>query len=846
MILKKLTSDATKISKRAALVSAGLLGAALFLVVLTLLHIAQQQNAVSLSREKSLIASLVERQQFSIERTLNDYAAWGEAYQNLSASANVDWAYTRGNLGRSLYEEFYVQELYVIAPQNNIAYAVVNGDLATAEPDASAPPDLMPVIEAARAAAENETTPVSRFLELRGKPALVAAGTFSTADDMAVEPVPGPASVLVFVDELDEERLAELGAQVFVENLGIGRVPLSPAHLFVPSAGQQQLALTWDPAKPGTALLQTVLPWLAVGGAALLFLAWVTQRGLVRAADEIDRSREELETSEARFRDVAEAASDWIWEADENLVVRYLSERFESITGRPKSDLLGKGLDAFLQPNEGDLRWLWRRSRSLPLPKVLCRYLGVGRQPRLCRLSGMAIWDKDNRLTGFRGVVSDVTDEVEAQNRILHLSMHDMITGLPNRLSLLERMDALILEYRPFATIFIDVDRFKAVNDSMGHRAGDVALAELARRLVEVTEEEGFAARIGGDEFMVIAPGKEGLEDAYPLCQRIIAAFSEPLSIDGRNPQVGGTIGVAFFPRDATSPDMLMRAADVALYDAKRTRRGDCKSYSEDLSRAVLARQELEGELRSAVSLDQLVLHYQPRFNVQTGEMTAVEALIRWQHPSRGMVPPGAFIPIAEESGLIDSIGEWALQTACREIAPLEGIRVSVNVSPAQVTADGGLRRAVKAALAASALPPGRLELEFTESAFIQDVEDVSAVLKELKSFGVNLAIDDFGKGFSSLSHIQRFPFDRIKLDKMFIGEMQQSQRAISIVKAVLALADALGMAVTAEGVETSEQLDDLRKLGCEEVQGFLLAKPLPLSNLLALVSARRLLAPTR
>lgn len=840
MSLREHPSDATRISKRAALVSAALLGATLCLVVLTLLHIAQQQNFISLVREKGLIASLVERQQFSIERTLKDYAAWGEAYQNLSASVNIDWAYTRGNLGRSLYQSFYIQELYVVSPQNKVVYAVVNGDLVIVEPDATAHPDLMPVIEAARTAAENETTPVSRFLELRGEPALVAAGTFSTADDVAVEPMPGPASVLVFVDKLDKERLAGLGAQIFVQDLDIGGSPLTPAHLFVPSTARHQLALVWDPAKPGTALLQTVLPWLAIGGAALLFLAWVTQRGLVRAADEIDRGREELETSEARFRHVAEAASDWIWEADANLVVSYLSERFENVTGRPKTDLLGKGLHTFLQPNEGDLRWLWRRSRSLPLPKVLCRYLSLEGQPRLCRLSGMAIWDKDNRLTGFRGVASDVTDEVAAQDRILHLSMHDLITGLPNRTSLLEKMEALILEYRPFATIFIDVDRFKSVNDSLGHRAGDMALAELARRLVEVTGDEGFAARIGGDEFMVIAPGKGGPEDAYPLCQRLISSFSEPLSIDGRNPQVGATIGVAFFPRDATSPDMLMRAADVALYEAKRTRRGDCKSYSEALSRAVLARQELEGELRSALRLDQLVLYYQPRFDVRTREMTAVEALIRWQHPLRGMVLPGAFIPLAEESGLIDSIGEWALHTACREIAPLEGIRVSVNISPAQVTTEGGLRRAVRAALAASGLPPKRLELEFTESAFLQDPVEIGTVLQDLKSYGVKLSVDDFGKGYSSLSHLQRFPFDRIKLDKMFIAAMQHSQRAVSIVKAVLALADALGMAVTAEGVETSEQLEDLRKLGCEEVQGFLLAKPLPLSNLLALVSARQ------
>ncbi len=421
----------------------------------------------------------------------------------------------------------------------------------------------------------------------------------------------------------------------------------------------------------------------------------------------------------------------------------------------------------------------------------------------------------------------------EAHAKAEHLAMHDVVTGLPNRAMLMTRLDMLLNDRRNGCTtvLYIDLDRFKPVNDLFGHEAGDRALIEVSHRLKSAVRESDLVARVGGDEFIIATTSIACIEDAEGLCRRLRECVEQPIGIENSEVQVGISIGVAIAPQDATTSEELLRHADTAMYQAKADGRGGHRFYSQEMNLAALTRRALEIDIRRAIDNREFELHFQPRFDTATLKIRGIEALMRWRHPQRGLIQPAEFIPVAEDSGLIVRLDTWALKEACRTAVRHTDIHVSVNLSPVHFRR-GDVIGTVTNALAESGLPAHRLELEITENVLIDDTERARSVLDELKKIGVNLAMDDFGTGYSSLGYLQRFSFDRLKIDRSFVAAMPTDSGSRSIVQAILGLARALGVEVTAEGVETAEQYMLLRAEGCPEVQGYLFARPMPAHDL--------------
>lgn len=423
----------------------------------------------------------------------------------------------------------------------------------------------------------------------------------------------------------------------------------------------------------------------------------------------------------------------------------------------------------------------------------------------------------------------------ERERQIAHMAFHDSLTGLANR-ALLREQIALALHRHggvDFALFCLDLDNFKAVNDTLGHPTGDALLCEVAARLAE-TCPQGFVARLGGDEFAVIV--QDGTGAADQTGRAIVQALTRPFSVNGHRIVTGGSVGIALAPQDGQDATSLLKNADLALYRAKNDGKGSHRFFENAMDAEAQARRAMEVDLHDALRKGELELHFQPLFGLSQNRVTAFEALMRWNHPVRGMVSPIDFIPLAEETGLIIPIGEWALHEACRIAATWDDdIRVAVNISPVQFR-NSMLNSIILQALARSGLAPQRLELEITESLFIENVETTLACLHSLRALGVRVALDDFGTGYSSLSYLRSFPFDKLKIDRSFIVDLLANEGATAIIRAITTLADALGIETTAEGVESSEQLDILRSEGCNQIQGYLFSRPIPAKDVPALL----------
>ncbi|MDO9713387.1 bifunctional diguanylate cyclase/phosphodiesterase [Paracraurococcus lichenis] len=440
-------------------------------------------------------------------------------------------------------------------------------------------------------------------------------------------------------------------------------------------------------------------------------------------------------------------------------------------------------------------------------------------------------YDGSGRPLSAVGVVIDVTERREAELRIAHLAHHDALTGLPNRVLFRDRLnDALARARRNegFAVLYLDLDRFKEVNDTLGHPVGDALLRAVTARLQAELRETDTLARLGGDEFAVIQASLDQPRDATTLARRLVEVISAPFLLDGHQMVIGTSVGISLCPTDGFDPDALLKGADMALYRAKAEGRGRWRFFEPEMDARMQLRRTLELDLRRALAMSEFEVFYQPIVNIDTRRVSGLEALLRWRHPERGLVPPDDFIPLAEEIGLILPIGEWVLAQACCDAATWPGApKVAVNLSPVQF-AGRGLVEAVAAALAQSGLAPARLELEITETVLLQDTEATLATLHRLKALGVRIAMDDFGTGYSSLSYLQRFPFDKVKIDRSFTRELGNSRQSNAIVQAVTDLCAGLEMTTTAEGVETEAQLAVLRRRGCSEAQGYLFSKPKP------------------
>jgi len=430
---------------------------------------------------------------------------------------------------------------------------------------------------------------------------------------------------------------------------------------------------------------------------------------------------------------------------------------------------------------------------------------------------------------GWVDLQEDITEKERFEAKIAHMAHHDALTGLPNRVLLDERMDLELARVRRGETLafhLLDLDYFKVVNDTLGHPIGDELLKAVAERLRGALRDTDMIARMGGDEFAIVQAGIATEGAVASFAQRLVDVVSQPFDIGGHQILVGASLGVALAPADGRSAPELIKNADLALYRAKELGRGTYCFFEAELNERIQARQALAAGLRKALAAGEIELHYQPIVTREHYKMTGVEALLRWRHPERGMILPGEFIPVAEEIGLIVPLGDWAVRQACAQaMAWPDRIKVAVNLSPVQFRRPG-LVQTVMGALAASGLPAQRLELEVTETVLLDDNAANLSTLHQLRALGVRIALDDFGTGYSSLSYLQRFPFDKIKIDHSFIKDITTKSESLKIVQAIVMLAHSLGMTTTAEGVETKEQLDAVRFEGCEEIQGYFIGRP--------------------
>jgi diguanylate cyclase (GGDEF)-like protein len=440
----------------------------------------------------------------------------------------------------------------------------------------------------------------------------------------------------------------------------------------------------------------------------------------------------------------------------------------------------------------------------------------------------------------FVQTFTDITKRAEAEAHVARLASEDSLTGLPNRRVFRTALDQISRQQEcgeasdkhEFAVLFLDLDRFKVVNDTLGHRIGDMLLQDVAMRLKGVLRVDDVLARLGGDEFAVVVRRVESREGLATLANRLVESVVQPYEINDYRIRSSVSIGIAVGPNDGKNADDLLMAADLALYAVKGTSRGTFQFYHSSMNKDINDRRQIELDLREAIERKELKLHYQPIVNVRHNVVSGFEALARWRHPVKGMVPPAAFIPVAEDSGLIVPLGEWALMEACRNAAQWPGdLKVAVNLSPVQFTAPN-LFDMIQQTLATTGLAPHRLELEITERIFMEDSDNTLATLRRIKQLGVRIAMDDFGTGYSSLSYLRSFPFDKIKVDRAFVSDLSERNEHVVIVQAVVSIARALGMTTTAEGVETEAQHQFLAALGCDEVQGYLFSAPVPVERL--------------
>lgn len=552
----------------------------------------------------------------------------------------------------------------------------------------------------------------------------------------------------------------------------------------------------------------------------------------------------ELRTQNTRFEAALDHMSQGLCLYDQNCNLVIANNRFgELFKLSPEMLKAGTSLDDMLRAsNRGDcatnmtdeeLVESRRRMANLTEPASTIREQADGR----------VFWVSMQPVLGGGFVITfdDMTERRLAQARIAYLAMHDAMTDLPNRIMFREKLDEALDMLRrghslsddqSFAVHLIDVDNFKAINDIYGHPIGDAYLGEIARRLKDVVRRKDIVARLGGDEFVILQTALSSPEDAARLCARVTTALGETVHIDGLSLGCGVSIGVASAPDDGLDADLLLKRADLALYRAKANGKGSFSFFDKGMDEDLEAKRAMELDLRLAVERCELIVHYQPLVNVITGAISGFEALVRWKHPVRGLVPPLDFIPLAEETGLINSIGEWVLREACCEAASWpDHLKISVNISPVQVK-NRNLVHVVVGALATSNLAPNRLDLEITESIFLQENEQTLSSLRQLRELGVLFSIDDFGTGYSSLSSLRRFPFDKLKIDRSFVKDVVTRQDSIEIIHAVISLGRSLGISTTAEGVETEAQMDILRAEGCTEVQGYMFGRPMPASDL--------------
>lgn len=535
------------------------------------------------------------------------------------------------------------------------------------------------------------------------------------------------------------------------------------------------------------------------------------------------------------LREFEQTTSDWIWGFDAEGRTNKVTPGFTTATGVNDSELLGADFVHFIRcvtpPNDPLFSQLELAVNARETFQEIELRVAAGGNECWWSMTGKAAFDDSGRYLGYIGTTSDITERKIAERRITVLAHHDPMTGLLNRTKFTEQLNSCVARLErygtPFSVMFLDLDQFKSVNDSRGHLAGDKLLVQVAQRITAMVRETDLAARLGGDEFAIILPNDSDYDSVASLAGRLIEEIKRPYGVDGDHLSIGVSIGVAMAPINGTRPDQILRNADLALYRAKADGRSVFRFFESQMDSEARERRLLEVELRDAVLNDELVLFYQPIVSASNEQATGFEALIRWNHPIRGLVAPAEFIPIAEQSNLIVDIGDWTILQACLAAVDWpEHLTVAVNLS-AKHFRRSDISAVVQRALNQSGLAPERLEIEITEGLLLENPDEVVEKLTEIRSLGVTVAMDDFGTGYSSLAYLLKFPFDKIKIDRSFIDASSGDEVARDILKAIASLGKTLKLTITAEGVETREQADFLARIACHELQGFYFSKPL-------------------
>lgn len=562
----------------------------------------------------------------------------------------------------------------------------------------------------------------------------------------------------------------------------------------------------------------------------------------VRAKDDEALRREVLD-------DFEQAGIGWIWASDAEGRLVYLSDHAIASLGLEAEDLLGRPLVSLFEidrdnPDEKSDRPLnFQLSTRNRLNDLVVRIVGKSAKPLWWTISGHPKVSADGIFQGYRGSARDITLAFQRKLEDSHMAEYDALTGLANRHRMDRRLDSTLAAYksakRSCALFLLDLDKFKYVNDTMGHPAGDDLLRQVGDRLRAVIGNRGEIGRLGGDEFQVILPDFDDRGELGELADKVIQMLSSPYQVEGKRAIIGASVGISIAPYDGLERDELTRSADLALYAAKNGGRGMYRFYSAELKDVEQERQIMLDDLRSALEEEQLALHYQPVVRTSDNAIVCFEALMRWEHPEKGNIPPMHFIPIAEDSDMINRIGEWAIRRACEDAMQWpDTVRVAVNVSAKQF-ANKGFIAVVTQALAETGLDADRLELELTETVFVGDIETTEKTFLALKQLGVRLALDDFGTGYSSLSYLRSAPFDKLKVDKSFVDSCtQKDQNSAKIISAIIGLSNALGMDVTVEGVEAFDQFDLVCKKGAKYIQGWIYSKARPQEEILAEIAS--------
>jgi diguanylate cyclase (GGDEF)-like protein/PAS domain S-box-containing protein len=541
-----------------------------------------------------------------------------------------------------------------------------------------------------------------------------------------------------------------------------------------------------------------------------------------------------LRESETRFRDFTRAASEFVWENDLEGRFTYVSDRAQAVFGCPPAEMLGRTAADFMP--EGELErvreWLARHVQpDSSFRDLEQQVIGAGGEIRWLLVNAVGMFDDHGRRIGQRGAARDITERKQAEARITHLATRDALTDLPNRVLLGDRLQQALINAKrqrtAVAVMFIDLDRFKHINDSLGHDVGDELLRHVASRLVRCLRNGDTLARLGGDEFVAVLEGLRSSDDARAVGDKILAALGEPFSIGGQILATTASIGVSLYPSDGDDANVLMRNADTAMYHAKGAGRNALHFFSLEMNLRAMERHRLETALRQALDARQFSLVYQPQLDVTSGAVVGAEVLLRWTHPELGQVSPARFIPLAEELGLIQALGDWVLEAACAQIAAwptASWLRVAVNLSAGQLRDTRAFLERAQAILREALIDPRRVEFEITETLLVSNVAEHSHVLRTLGERGCGIAVDDFGTGYSSLSYLKRLPIDTLKIDRSFVRDIVADRDDAAIVSAVVAMARKLKLDVVAEGVETREQLAVVRELGIDRYQGYLVS----------------------